>query len=618
MHTHQPIGALCQTDGSVFFRVWAPNAQTVDLHLLRQDTYIPMQRHDDGYFTCHTADAQVGDRYFYRIDNEKERPDPASRSQPDGVHKASQIVDSAFPWKDVGWLPPTLRNSVMLELHVGTFTPEGSFDAIIPHLGRLKDLGVTTLQLMPIAAFPGERNWGYDGVSLFAAHSAYGGADGLKRLVNVAHQQGMAVMVDAVYNHLGPEGNYLWDYGPYFTDRYHGPWGDSPNFDGSMSDGVRNFFIQNALYWLDTCHVDGLRLDATHALLDFSAYTFLDELVETVNHWADAHNRRVHLIAENDRSDVRLTTNREANGTGLDGQWLDDLHHVLHVALTGETNGYYADYADFARLPKVLRESFALSGQYSVVHKRRHGTDASHLPSDRFIVASQTHDQVGNRMLGERLTALTDFDGLKLAAVMATCSPYVPMLFMGEAYGETASFLYFVSHGDEHLIEGVRKGRIEEFAAFAWKGTPPDPVAVETFERSKLNHDLRTQGQHALLYALYTELLRLRRTHLAMTNPRRAEQAVYSDDVARIVAMERHDGADHVRIVMNFNLDSPATITLPGGIGWCCLLDSQAAAWRTEAKDGACAPQTLAADVASHTVTLAPKAFVIYASAEEG
>jgi maltooligosyltrehalose trehalohydrolase len=612
------LGPLPQADGTLLFRVWAPNAQEVALHLLRQDTYTPMQRDEAGYFTCQVTDAKPGDRYFYRLDDEKERPDPASRAQPDGVHGASQIVDSHFDWQANAWVPPTLRNSVMLELHVGTFTPEGTFDAIILHLDRLQTLGITTLQLMPIAAFPGERNWGYDGVSLFAAHQVYGGADGLKRLVDAAHQRGMAVMLDAVYNHLGPEGNYLWDYGPYFTDKYHGPWGDSLNFDGTMSDAVRNFFIQSALYWLDVCRVDGLRLDATHALFDFSSYTFLEELAETVDHWAEANNRHVHLIAENDQSNARLTQPREANGIGIDGQWLDDLHHVLHVALTGEDAGYYADYTTFDTLTKVLREGFALTGQYSHVHKRRHGTDSSKLSTERFVVASQTHDQVGNRMLGERLTALIDFDGLKLAAAMMTCSPYVPMLFMGEAYGETAPFLYFVSHGDKNLIEAVRQGRIDEFSAFAWKGTPPDPQAVATYKRSKLNHDLRHDGHHAILYRLYGELLRIRRENPAMTNPRRAEQQVHSDNTARIVAMTRTDGANRVRIVMNFNLDAPATLTLPGGNDWQCVLDSQAATWRTDTNDGNRPAQTFKASDAHHSITLAPKAFAIYTTPVEG
>ncbi|NDJ63311.1 MAG: malto-oligosyltrehalose trehalohydrolase [Chloroflexi bacterium] len=606
-----PLGA--QRVGDVAqFCVWAPAAQRVDLKLVDQQRDAPMQRTADGYFVCTIERISAGERYLYRLDGEKERPDPASRSQPEGVHGPSQVIDANFAWTDAGWLPPSRRNSVMYELHVGTFTPEGTFEAIIPMIPYLKDLGVTTLQLMPIAQFPGARNWGYDGVQLYAPHHDYGGAVGLKRLINACHENRLAVFLDAVYNHLGPEGNYLWDYGPYFTDRYHSPWGESLNFDGPHSDHVRRFFIENAIYWLDEYHVDGLRLDATHALVDFSAVTFLEALAAEVDDWAQRHNRHVMLIAENDRSDRRLTLSRDANGYGLAGQWLDDLHHVLHVALTGESDGYYADYQDFALLPKVLREGFSYSGQYSPARQRRHGTSGHDLPADRFVVATQTHDQVGNRMLGERLTQLTTFDGLKLAAALLTCSPYVPLIFMGEEYGETAPFQYFVSHGDPNLIEAVRRGRAEEFAAFDWQGTPPDPQAEATFARCKLDQTLRESGHHALLHTMYKDLLALRRSHAALTNPDRAETQVFTASEARIICLERQDGPAALRIFMNFDREAAATLHVSNSdVGWRKLRDANAPEWCLDAPAHPPAPDSFAPGQ-PHTVTLPPLAFVIY------
>ncbi len=588
------LGANLTKDGEVTFTVWAPKAQTVEVHLLTDNRYIPMERDDRGYFICRVAGIQAGERYFYRLDGEKERPDPASRSQPDGVHQASAVVDPHYDWQVTNWSPPTLRNSVFYELHVGTFTPEGTFEAIIPHLPRLKSLGITTLELMPIAQFPGERNWGYDGVGLYAPQNSYGGGIGLKRLVDAAHAHGLAVFLDVVYNHLGPEGNYLWNYGYYFTDRYRSSWGDVLNFDGAYSDEVRRFFIENAIYWMRDYHIDGFRLDATHALFDFRAVPFLEELVAAVHDWADQHSRRVYVIAENDRSDRKTVLPRELGGVGLDAQWLDDLHHVIHHALTGEADGYYMDYARFDLIAKVLREGFALSGEYSPHMKRRHGTSSADIPSDRFIVCVQNHDQVGNRMLGERLTHLTDLAGRKLAAGVLLTSPYIPLLFMGEEYGETAPFLYFISHGDAQLVEAVRKGRKAEFAYFNWQADPPDPFAIETFQRSKINHDLRHEGEHAELYAYYKALLKLRRETPALTNPHREDTHVMTQ--GKIICMERRYGTQIVRIFMNFHLSEPQIFTSEHVGDFYKVFDSTSTA-----------PQSL-----PQTLTLPPKAFVVY------
>lgn len=606
MTTHIALGAQLIDGGQARFCVWAPAAERLEVHLLRGDRYIPMTCDAEGYFVCKADDVRAGDHYLYRIDGEKERPDPTSRAQPDGVHEASMVVDPSFKWTDAGFLPPTLRNTVFYELHVGTYTPEGTFEAIIPHLQRLKDFGITTLQIMPVAAAPGWRNWGYDGVYLFAAQSAYGGLEGLQKLVNAAHKVGLAVFLDVVYNHFGPEGNYIWDYAPnFFTDRYRSPWGSAINFDGAGSDHVRRFFAENALFWLEYAHIDGFRVDAAHALFDFSSLPFLEYWGAVVHDWAQRNNRRVYVVAEDDRSDRRLTAPREAHGIGMDAQWLDDLHHTLHVALTGETEGYYADYADYALLPKVLSTRYAYDGQYSPARGRRHGTRAINIPADRFVVATQTHDQVGNRMFGERLSALTDLDGLKLAAALVLTSPYVPMLFMGEEYGEPAPFQFFVDFGDPALISAVRTGRKQEFAAFAWRGDPPDPASEDTYRRSKLDHKLREHGIHAELYAWYGALLKLRREHASMTDPNPNNTRVYDALEARILCMERHDHTMRAyRVYLNFDLEAAQSLSVP------VTPDGE---WRLCLFSGAENNAPMAALThTSHAVTLPPKTCAIY------
>ena len=599
-------------DRGATFCVWAPHAQRIDVHLLEPERFVALTKDQHGYFSARVEEIQAGTRYLYRIDGHLERPDPVSHSQPEGVHGPSEVVDHAFAWGAHTFAPPALQHSVFYEVHPGTFTQEGTFDAMIPRLPLLKDLGVTTIQLMPIAQFPGQRNWGYDGVYPYAPQSSYGGVQGLKRFVRASHEAGLAVFLDVVYNHLGPEGNYLRDFGPYFTDQYRSPWGESINLDGAYCDAVRQYFIQNALYWLDVYKIDGLRLDATHALFDFSARPFLAELTETVNRWADEHQRSVYLIAENDQSDRFLTLPRSSHGLGLDGQWLDDLHHTLHTALTGESDGYYADYTTFELLPKVLQEGFAYSGQYSPARKRRHGTSSADLSPQRFVVASQTHDQVGNRMLGERLSQLTTFDGLKLAACLIITSPYVPMLFMGEEYGEMTPFLYFTSHTDEALAEAVRKGRKEEFADFDWAGSPPDPQDPATFTQCVLSYDLHTQGHHAQLFALYRFLLSLRRTYTALTNPERSATRVFSNPGQRTICLERSGETHGLRICMNFDIHQRGVITLPASTStWVKLCDSNSPAWSNQPASEDLAPESYVPNTPM-TVPLMATSFAIY------
>ena len=443
------LGAIPGENGRCCFRVWAPRAEKVEVRLVApQERLLPLKKAEAGYFHGVLERVEPGARYFYRLDGTRERPDPASRFQPEGVHGPSQVIEPDFPWTDQGWCGLGLPAYVIYEIHVGAFTPAGTFEAVIPHLAELKELGITALELMPVAQFPGRRNWGYDGVFPYAVQNSYGGPAGLKRLVDACHRHGLAVILDVVYNHLGPEGNYLGDYGCYFTDRYRTPWGEAVNFDGPHSDEVRRFFIENALYWIGDCHIDALRLDALHAIFDQSPQPFLAELAEAVHAQAEGLNRRVHLMAESDLNDVRLIRPPELGGYGLDAHWNEDFHHALHTLLTGEQGGYYEDFGRLAQLAKAFREGFVYSGQYSPYRRRRHGSSSRGLPGQRFIVFAQNHDQVGNRLLGDRLTRLVSFEALKLAAGAMILSPFLPLLFMGEEYGEVAPFHYFISHSD--------------------------------------------------------------------------------------------------------------------------------------------------------------------------
>lgn len=562
------------------FGVWAPRAQTLDLVLMEQpERVIALVPGDDGYFFAEVDDVAAGTLFRYRIDGEKERPDPASRCQPQGVHGPSQVVDGVFAWQDGEWSGLVLGRYVLYELHVGTFTADGTFDAIMPHLEELKELGITAIELMPVAQFPGSRNWGYDGVQPFAVQYSYGGPQGLKRLVNACHKMGMAVVLDVVYNHLGPEGNYLADFGPYFTDRYKTPWGLAVNFDGPESDHVRRYFIDNALYWVDEFHIDALRLDAVHAILDHSPYTFLEQLADEVHRAAKAANRKVYLIPESAANDARLIHARDVGGYGLDAQWNDDFHHALRCVLTDERSGYYEDYGEFSQLVKAFREGFVYSGEYSKHRRRRHGTSTCDLPGERFIVFAQNHDQIGNRMMGERLTQLADFESLKLAAAAVILSPFIPLLFMGEEYGEEAPFPYFTSHTDGDLIEAVRQGRRREFASFSWQGEPPDPQDENTFLCAKLNHQLKRDGKYRALWEYYAELLRLRHELAPLAQLKKEDCEVLGIDQRRVLLLRRWSGEQAVMAIFNFNaVEQDATLrTAPGS--WRKLLDSSEPCW---------------------------------------
>jgi maltooligosyltrehalose trehalohydrolase len=588
------LGALPIGDGLVRFVVWAPLANKVAVRILGEpERLAPMEPGDRGYYHVIVDELRPGSLYMYRLDDEKNLPDPASRSQPQGVHGPSAVVDPSFDWEDDSWSGLPLPNYILYELHVGTYTQEGTFDAVIPHLGELKELGITAVELMPVAQFPGERNWGYDGVYPFAVQESYGGPKGLKRLVNACHRQGLAVVLDVVYNHLGPEGNYLREFGPYFTDRYQTTWGHALNFDGPQSDEVRRFFVDNALYWVTEFHIDAFRLDAVDHIIDHSARTFLQELAESVHGKAQELGRPVYCIAESALNDTRLIRAPSQGGYGLDGQWNDEFHHALHTLLTGEQRGYYQDYGSLADLVKAFAEGYVYSGQYSAYRQRRHGMSSRDIPASRFVVFRQNHDQVGNRVYGRRLSRLVPFEGLKLAAAVVLLSPYIPLLFTGEEYGEEAPFLYFVSHSDPELIEAVRAGRIEQFAAFNWQEEPPDPQDETTFQRCKLDHSLKQGGHHVTLLDFYRELLRLRKTVPALASMSKEEMEVIGFEEEQVVFLRRWSGDSEVFAAFDFAEDQ-ATLDLPVPAGrWRKLLDSADGRWEGP---GSSVPETLCSD----------------------
>jgi maltooligosyltrehalose trehalohydrolase len=447
-----------------------------------------MRRGDDGFFTL-TLPARAGERYFYVVDGGKPLPDPVSRLLPEGVHGPTEIVDpDSFRWSDVNWQGLDLRDYIIYELHTGTFTPAGTFEGIIGKLDYLKSLGISVIEIMPVAAFPGTRDWGYDGASPYAVHTAYGGPDGLKGLVNAAHAAGLGVMLDVVYNHLGPEGNYLGQFGPYFTDRHHTPWGDAINYDGPDAAPVRQYFVENALYWVREYHLDGLRLDATQTIYDDSPKHIIQEIAENVHAQARELGRRVCVICETDENDARYLLRPQ--GFGVDAVWSDDFHHALHTLLTPERNGYYQDFGRGEQLARALEQGFAFQGEpFKFWDGRPRGTPTKDIPLYRHVICAQNHDQVGNRARGERLTALVPRGACKLAAVLLLLAPETPLLFMGEEYGEQAPFQFFSDFSDPALRQAVSQGRRREFSEFEWNQVP-DPHDPATFERSKLQWNL--------------------------------------------------------------------------------------------------------------------------------
>jgi maltooligosyltrehalose trehalohydrolase len=546
-HPSIPIGALYSPEATQFI-VWAPFCHTVELlagtsHALTPDEH--------GYWRIRVP-VRAGQRYTFRLDGKVTCPDPASLWQPEGVHGPSAVVDlSAYRWQDEGWAGITMDNMILYELHVGTYTASHDFDGVVQKLDHLAGLGINAIELMPLAQFPGTRNWGYDGVYPFAVQQSYGGVDGFRRLVDAAHKRDIAVVVDVVYNHVGPEGNYLTQYGPYFTDNYRTPWGSAVNFDDAWSDGVRNFFLQNARMWLEDYRVDALRLDAVHAIKDLSAIPFVRQLKELAMEIELRTGRRKLLIAELDLNDPRYIHPPAKGGYGLDGQWIDEFHHALRALLTGDRNAYYADFGEIGHLERAFRNSYVYDGVYSSYRHRVFGGHADGCPYEQFVVFDQNHDQVGNRACGDRLTEHLTPAQLKLAAAVVLLSPYVPLLFMGEEYGERNPFPFFVSFEDPALIRAVREGRAAEFRGFAGEGlTIPDPEAEKTFESAVLSWEV-----DVALLDYYKELIRLRKTRPALQGRARDTMVVHPA-VGSVLMLERKIVNDHVFIFFNFGAEA--------------------------------------------------------------
>jgi len=500
------------------------------------------------------------------------------------VHGVSAVTATDFAWSDETWNGLDLKDLIIYELHTGAFSPTHDFQGIIDKLEYLKSLGITAIEIMPVGQFPGERNWGYDGVYPFAVQHSYGGVQGLKNLVNAAHQHGIAVILDVVYNHLGPEGNYFSQYGPWFTDKYKTPWGPALNFDDAHCDAVRAYYIQNALMWLDEFHIDGLRMDAVHAIWDCGAKHFTEELSKLVDALQAASGTKKFLIAEIDLNSPRYIRPRDKGGYGMHAQWIDEFHHALHSLLTGEVEGYYADFGGLAPLAKSYQDSYVFTGEYSGVRKRHFGVSAAAHDYHQFVVFAQNHDQIGNRMLGDRLSTQVSFEAQKLAAAVTLLSPHIPLLFMGEEYGEKKPFQFFTSHSDEQLIAAVTKGRKEEFASFAWEGEVPDPQSIETFNNSSLNWDERTDQDKALT-ELYRFLIAFRKTRQAMQNTSRDGVRVLQPQAEEnMLLVERSGNDDRLLILFNFS-DHVITYQYTGTGLLEKKFDSSAAVWNGPGTD---------------------------------
>lgn len=543
------------------FAVWAPLARTVAVETGGRSH--PMKKSDGDWWSVEVAAAGPGQDYGFEINGGKAVPDPRSAWQPEGVNGPSRIVDhSAFTWTDRNWQARPLSSAVIYELHVGTFTPAGTFKSAIERLDYLSSLGITHLELMPVNEFSGPWGWGYDGVDLYAPHHAYGAPDDLKALIDACHAKGLAVLLDVVYNHFGPAGNYLGEFGPYLTEAYKTPWGAAVNLDHEGSPEVRRFFIDNALMWLRDYHFDGLRLDAVHAFMDRSALHFLEQLSCEVEALAAQRGRHLVLIAESDLNDPRIVRSREAHGYGIHAQWNDDFHHALHSVLTGETNGYYEDFGLLKHLAKSLKQAYVYDGAYSAHRDRAHGRPITGLAGDRFVVFSQNHDQIGNRAQGERLSQLVGVGRQKMAAALVLTSPFVPMLFQGEEFGASSPFLYFSQH-DPELGKKVSEGRKNEFAHFGWNPEQvPDPQERSTFERSKLRWEEAIAEPHAALLDWYKKLIALRHENSALTNSRLDLVDVKFDEQAKWLVVNR----EGMEIAFNFGPDRQA-VPISGSAG---------------------------------------------------
>jgi len=539
------------------FEVWAPFAESVSVQV--DGKRYPLQQAERGSWIAEVEEAQPGMDYGYILNGEEPAvPDPRSPWQPNGVNGLSRLLDhSAFEWHDKTWQSPPLANAVVYELHVGTFTPDGTLDSAISKLEYLKELGVTHVEILPLASFDGKRGWGYDGVALFAPLEAYGGPDAVKRFVDAAHSKGLAVINDVVYNHFGPTGNYTGKYGPYITESHKTPWGGAVNLEEEGSTDVRQFFCDNALMWLRDYHFDGLRLDAVTAYIDRSAIHFLEQLADEVKVLGAQLGRHFFLIAESDLNDPRVVRAKEGGGYGMEAQWSDDFHHALWTVLTGEQRGYYADFGTIEQLATALEEVYVYQGQYAEFRKRHHGRPVHDVPGYRFLGYIQNHDQIGNRALGDRLSDVVGKGKVKIAAALVLTAPFVPMLFQGEEFAASSPFLYFTDHQDPQLGEAVSKGRLQEFTGFGWSPDDlADPQDEDTFLRSKINWDEVKQPDHAEILDWYKKLIALRRSNPALIDGDVRSAKARFDEEAKWLVLTRGS----FDIVCNF---SNAAVEIP-------------------------------------------------------
>lgn len=519
-----------------------------------------LTKDEDGYWSG-AVEAAAGDDYRVVLDGQLRRPDPASRRQPYGVHEWSRLYPADhFAWDEDYWRNPSLDRYVIYELHVGTFTPQGHFEAAIGRLDDLVKLGVTAVEIMPVSPFPGERNWGYDGVYPYAVQESYGGPDGLKSFVNACHRRGLAVVLDVVYNHLGPEGNYLRDFGPYFTDKYSTPWGEAINYDDAYSDYVRRYFVDTVRQWLEEFRIDALRLDAVHAIFDHGPEHILRAMRREADEVERRTGRKHYLMAETDTNDSIMVRDIDQGGYGLDAQWADDFHHAIHAVATGEKAGYYADFGRVVDVAKSFEQALVYDGVFSDFRHKTVGENPDGRPGWSFVVCTQNHDQVGNRRMGDRLSTLISFEMQKLTAGLLLISPYIPLLFMGQEYGETNPFRYFVSHGDEELAEAVRRGRTEEFKSFGWQGEVPDPNAEETFRSSILDWDRSQSGNHAALWAYHRRLIELRKRETF--SPFGGVETSVDEKGKHLTIRSDGEGFTRLTALVNFS-ESASTMRLP-------------------------------------------------------
>ncbi|TDQ10025.1 malto-oligosyltrehalose trehalohydrolase [Pedobacter metabolipauper] len=573
------IGLNFDAQNNAVICVWAPNADSVAVKVIHTGLILELNSGERGYWNLVSAEIKIGDRYVFVIDG-KELPDPASLAQREGVHEASEAISLNFSWTDESWKNIPLEHYILYELHTGTFSASGDFKGIEARLDHLVELGVTAIELMPIASFPGSRNWGYDGVFLFAVQQSYGGPEGLQHLVNVCHEKGLAVILDVVYNHLGPEGNYLSEFGPYFTDKYHTPWGNAINYDDQNCDGVRDFMVENVLMWFRDFHIDALRLDAVHAIKDFSAVHLLQLIREKTDELMEHTGRKHYLIAESDLNDPKYISPVADHGLGMDAQWVDEFHHALRVTAGEPAKGYYADFSGIDHLAKSYCDAYVYTGTYSAERKKTFGKTAAGHPGQQFIVFSQNHDQVGNRMLGERSSTLFSFEMQKLMAAAVLSAPFLPMLFMGEEWGETNPFLYFVSHTDLELVELVRKGRKAEFTEMHGAGEAPDPQDESTFLASKLNWSRLSEPDHRILFQFYKKLIALRK-NTVLGNGDREGTHVHLLAKQHALLLERGTSGDLDLVLCGMNFSKqPQSLVIPPHLKiHLKLIDSAAPEW---------------------------------------